>query len=128
MKVLREFFKSVAKLLARLHEDPGIGRPKATTMAGVARTQIHKLTEIINMIDLDRSGIKKKLEAKIEQHNRFHSGIMGKPEEEYNAKDADIRNYAKYLLQEGSMFEKRDLLTCLKSKIIFQVKRISIEN
>ncbi len=85
---------------------------------------IAQLLVIIDRIDLDRSGIKKKLEAEIERHKKFHSGIMGKSEEEYHAKDADIRNYAKYLLNEGSMFEKRDLLTCLKSKISLKDKKI----
>jgi site-specific DNA recombinase len=87
---------------------------------------INQLTEIIDQIDLDKSGIKKKLEIEIERHKKFHSGIMGKAEEEYRAKDADIRNYAKYLLTDGSIFEKRDLLGCLKSKIILKDKRITI--
>lgn len=78
---------------------------------------INQLTEIINQIDLDKSGIKKKLEVEIERHKKFHSGIMGKLKEEYSVKDADVRNYAKYLLTEGSIFEKRDLLSCLKSKL-----------
>jgi len=90
------------------------------------RVLISQLTEIIDQIDLDRSGIKKKLEAEIERHKKFHSGIMGKTNEEYSAKDADIRNYAKYLLTEGSIFEKRDLLTCLKSQIILRNKMIQI--
>ena len=90
------------------------------------RVLIFQLLEIIDKIDLDRSGIKKKLEAEIERHKKFHSGIMGKAEEEYHAKDADIRNYAKYLLTEGSMFEKRDLLTCLKSKIELEGKKVRI--
>lgn len=88
------------------------------------RVLIFQLLEIIDKIDLDRSGIKKKLEAEIERHKKFHSGIMGKAEETYHAKDADIRNYAKYLLTEGSMFEKRDLLTCLKSKLVLKDKSI----
>ena len=88
------------------------------------RVLIFQLLEIIDKIDLDRSGIKKKLEAEIERYKKFHSGIMGKAEEEYRAKDADIRNYAKYLLTEGTMFEKRDLLTCLKSKISLKDKNI----
>ncbi len=78
---------------------------------------IAQLLELIDGIDLDSSGMKKKLEAEIERHKKFHSGIMGKTEENYSAKDADIRNYAKYLLIDGSIFEKRDLLLCLKSKI-----------
>ena len=88
------------------------------------RVLIAQLLEIIDKIDLDKSGIKKKLEAEIERHKKFHSGIMGKAEQEYQAKDADIRNYAKYLLTEGSMFEKRDLLTCLKSKVALREKKI----
>ena len=51
---------------------------------------------------------------------------MGKPNTEYHVKDADIRNYAKYLLSEGSMFEKRDLLSCLKSKIAIQDKALRL--
>jgi DNA invertase Pin-like site-specific DNA recombinase len=62
----------------------------------------------------------------VQRHKKFHSGIMGKAEETYHAKDADIRNYAKYLLTEGSMFEKRDLLTCLKSKICLENKSVRI--
>lgn len=87
---------------------------------------IDQLLGIVDKIDLDKSGIKKKLEVEIERHKKFHSGIMGKPKEEYSAKDADIRNYAKYLLTEGSVFEKRDLLGCLKSKINLKNKVVSI--
>jgi site-specific DNA recombinase len=92
------------------------------------RVLIFQLLEIIDQIDLDKSGIKKKLELEIERHKKFHSGIMGKAEETYHAEDADIRNYAKYLLNEGSMFEKRDLLMCLKSKLILKEKVISLQD
>ncbi len=85
---------------------------------------IDQLTGVVDRIDLDKSGMKKKLEAEIERHKKFHSGIMGKARQEYYAKDADIRNYAKYLLTEGSMFEKRDLLICLKSKILVKNKTL----
>lgn len=89
------------------------------------RVLLGQLTQMIDQIDLDRSGIKKKLEVEIERHKKFHSGIMGKAQEEYRAKDTDIRNYAKYLLTEGSIFEKRDLLGCLKSNIILKDKTLS---
>jgi hypothetical protein len=49
---------------------------------------------------------------------------MGKNDEDYKVKDVDIRNYAKYLLTEGSIFEKRDLLTCLKSKLSIIEKKL----
>lgn len=86
---------------------------------------ISQLTNIIDRIDLDRSGIKKKLEAEIERHKKFHSGIMGKVDENYSVKDTDVRNYAKYILAEGSIFEKRDLLGCVKSHLHLKNKTLS---
>lgn len=85
---------------------------------------IDQFTVVLDEIDLDRSGIKRKLEAEIERHKRFHSGIMGRPDIEYRTKDIDVRNYTKYLLKEGSIFEKRDLLGCLKSEIMLKNKAI----
>lgn len=77
---------------------------------------------MMDQINLDRSGIRKKLEFEIERHKKFHSNIMGRPEEEYKARDVDIRNYAKYVLKEGSIYEKRDLLSCIKGKIAIKEK------
>jgi hypothetical protein len=39
-------------------------------------------------------------------------------------KEIDIRDYAKYVLMEGINIEKRELLSCLKSKIILQNNQI----
>ena len=78
----------------------------------------------MNEIDLDQSGLRKKLQHEIERYKKFSVEILGGKKEDYSAKDVDIRNYAKYLLTEGSMFEKRDLLTCLKSKIYLKAKHI----
>lgn len=50
--------------------------------------------------------------------------LWGRKMRYMKAKDVDIRNYAKYLLTEGTIFEKRDLLGCLKSKIILENKLI----
>lgn len=90
------------------------------------RQLLTQLLELIDRIDLDASGLKKKLGEEIERHKKFHSHIMGKKEEEYRAKDVDIRNYAKYILSEGSIFEKRDFLSCLKSKIQLTNKKVLI--
>lgn len=92
------------------------------------RELIKQLTDIIELIDLDEYGIKAKLKNEIERHKRFHTKIMGKNDEDYRVKDADIRNYAKYLLEEGSIFEKRDLLSCVKNKTSLKNKRVVLSN
>ncbi len=43
-------------------------------------------------------------------------------------KDIDIRNYAKFILQEGTFDEKREFLRCLKSEIVLNNKRISLKS
>jgi DNA invertase Pin-like site-specific DNA recombinase len=92
------------------------------------RVLIAQLAELMDNIDLDKSGIRRSLEAEIERHKKFHSNIMGKPQEEYSAKDVDIRNYAKYLLSEGTVFEKRTLLGSIKSKAFIRNKTVILED
>lgn len=47
--------------------------------------------------------------------------------EKIEVKDVDIRNYAKYVLKESSNFEKRELLGCLKNKILLNDKKVRIK-
>ena len=42
--------------------------------------------------------------------------------------DIDIKNYAKYILMEGKDIEKRELLSCFKSKIMLKNKIVSLNN
>jgi hypothetical protein len=46
---------------------------------------------------------------------------------EKNDIDIDIRNYAKYLLKQGTIIEKRELLSCFKSRLILKDKKITVE-
>ncbi len=42
-------------------------------------------------------------------------------------KDIDIKNYAKWILQEGSTIEKREFLGCLNTKITLSGKIVSVQ-
>jgi hypothetical protein len=78
---------------------------------------IEQLASVMDKVDLDEIGIKDKIKAEIERHKKFQSGLLGEKSKKISAADIDIRNYAKHLLREGTMWEKRELLTCLKSRI-----------
>ena len=41
--------------------------------------------------------------------------------------EVDTKNYVKYLLAEGTIYEKRELLSLLKSKLTLKDKKISLE-
>jgi hypothetical protein len=49
--------------------------------------------------------------------------MLGK-KENIKVADLEIRNYAKYILKEGTNAEKRELLGCFKSKISLKEKII----
>ena len=86
---------------------------------------IKQFEQIIDAIDVDEIGIKEKIKAEVERFKKFQQVVLG-VKEKVAVGDIDIRNYAKYLLREGSDVEKRELLSCMKSKIVLQEKKISL--
>lgn len=53
---------------------------------------------------------------------------MGMSEaEEAKEKKPDLRSYVKYLLRQGTMQEKRDLMQSFKSRLVLMNKRIILE-
>ncbi len=80
---------------------------------------------LMENIDLDEIGIKEKIATEVERVKKFQRVILG-TREKIEVKDIDIRNYAKYVLREAPDLEKRELLGCLRSKILLKSKVISL--
>jgi len=77
----------------------------------------------VDKIDLDDLGVKTKIEQEISRFNKFRMGVLGQ-KNQIRTTEVDIRNYAKYLLREGTIYEKRELLSFLKSKLLLKDKKI----
>ena len=88
---------------------------------------IEQLAGLMDKIELNEIGMKEKIKAEIERHKKFQSGLLGIKETKIKIADVDIRNYAKYILRDGTITEKRELLMCLKSKILMSNKQTRIE-
>lgn len=87
----------------------------------------NQLLGILDTIKLDRTGLREKLENEVARYRKFRSGVLGETAKQIEgSKDFDVRNYAKYILKEGSLFEKRDLLSCLRSKLVLKDKKVSL--
>lgn len=89
---------------------------------------IKQLEGIIDEVNLDELGIRKKMEEEIGRYEKFKFGVLGIKNDDEKQKEIDIKNYAKYILKEGKIYEKRELLACLKSKLILKNKIITIIN
>jgi len=83
---------------------------------------INELVGLMDKIDLDELGVKSKVEQEMARLNRFKA-MLGEKERNGNI-DVSPRDYAKYLLREGTLVEKRELLYFLKSKLLLKDKKI----
>ncbi len=87
---------------------------------------IKQLVGLIDYVDIDKLGIKKKLELEVARFNKFQGLIQSQTPQSLTAPKLDAKAYAKYLLQEGSMEEKRDLLLFFKSKLRVLNKQVTL--
>lgn len=84
---------------------------------------IGQFEALMDKIDLDETGIKTKLRSEIERMKKFQKALGGNSEK-IEVKDIDIRNYAKHLLREGTIFEKRELLSCFRNQMLLKDREI----
>lgn len=88
---------------------------------------IAELIKLLDQISINELGMRHKLEDEIKRFNHFQKVVLGSDgKQEAVEADVNIRTYAKYLLREGSITEKRELLGNLKSRLIYKDKVISL--
>lgn len=87
---------------------------------------IEQLTNLMDEVHLDEIGMKEKIRVEVEKTKKFNMSVLGVKNEKIKVSDIDIRNYAKYVLRDGGLVEKRELLECLRSKILLSNKVIKI--
>jgi site-specific DNA recombinase len=87
---------------------------------------IEQLVKIMDDIDLNRITMRQKFEAEVERMRKFQRSFAGASGIEPD-KEIDLRGYAKYLLKEGSVTEKRELLLCIKSRLVLSQKILTLE-
>lgn len=76
-------------------------------------------------VDVNEIGMRHKFEEEVARYNKLQkivNGRSGKALVEEN--EVNIRQYAKYLLKEGSVSDKRELLANLRSRLNYKDKRL----
>ncbi|OHB23794.1 MAG: hypothetical protein A3J67_02910 [Parcubacteria group bacterium RIFCSPHIGHO2_02_FULL_48_10b] len=88
---------------------------------------IEQITKILDTLDINELGVKEKFKDEITRYNKFRRIALGKSREKNTEGDEfDAKSYAVYLLTEGSITEKRELLSNLKSRLILRDKAITL--
>lgn len=87
---------------------------------------LKQFEELIDTINLNEIEVKEKIQSEIRRFSKMQKFFLGTTEK-VKIPDIDIRGYAKYVLREGSNEEKREILSCLKSRIYLAEKKISLD-
>ncbi len=87
-----------------------------------------QLAEILDTVSLDEIGMKDRIRNEIQAHNEFQESVLGREvREKVRIKEIDIRNYAKHILRKRSVYEKREVLSHLRSKLVLKEKRLYLQ-
>ena len=90
---------------------------------------IKQLSDLMDELIIDGSEIQKKIELEIKRYEKFRYGVLGiKKSQEKMNEQLDSKKYAKYILSQGTIEEKRDLLSHLKDKLILKNGKMNILN
>lgn len=88
---------------------------------------VEQLLEVIDKIDINTIGIKDKLQNEIEKYSDFRSRVLKMTDtEKIKQSNLDLRGYMKYILEKGSISEKRELMQSFTSKLILINKKVII--
>ena len=76
---------------------------------------------------MNELGIKQKFKDEIARYNKFRKIALGKSREQNTELEIfNAKSYAVYILTEGAITEKRELLSNLKSKLMLKNRVISL--
>jgi len=88
---------------------------------------IEQIIKILDTLDISELGVRNKFKDEISRYNKFRRIALGKSREKApEAEEFDTKSYAVYLLTEGTITEKRELLSNLKSRLTLKDRIISI--
>lgn len=88
---------------------------------------ISQLIEIIGRMDMNETSIRKKFDGEMRRIGKFQKTFLGQKRVGCNDIKFDPRSYATYVLQEGGVEEKRELLGMLKNKLVLANKIVKID-
>jgi len=89
---------------------------------------IRQLIAIIGELEIDEGIIKKKFNEEYKRMAKFQKAFLNVHDNGSLEKDFDAKQYASHVLNTGTIEEKRELLGCVKNKLILNQKVISIQN
>lgn len=86
---------------------------------------VEQLIKLVGKMDFNESDIRKRFDEETKRHTKFQRSFLGVHKKEREERFNPAK-YAAYVLREGSPGERRELLGCLKNKLILTDRTIKI--
>jgi site-specific DNA recombinase len=88
---------------------------------------INKLLDMIDKIDMNELGLKVRLEDEVARYSKFQNMMGMINSTKVKTKTLNTRTFVKYVLKEGSIVEKRELLANMKSRLVITNKELTLQ-
>jgi hypothetical protein len=81
---------------------------------------------LVDKVEVNELTLKKQIVAEVTRYKKFEFFLLGQ-DFTFEVGDIDIRRCIMFLLKNGSIEEKREIVKCFKSLILLKEKQISLE-
>jgi DNA invertase Pin-like site-specific DNA recombinase len=86
---------------------------------------IKQFQKLIEDVKISEKSMRNKIKEEVSRIKKFNQLLLG-IEQDISVSSIDIQNYAKFILKEGSIDEKRELLGCLNGRIVLRDKELGL--
>ncbi len=86
---------------------------------------IEALLEMIDTLKLDQVKLTAKLNLEIQKFKKLQAMFLGIRKAD-SIEPIDLKDYAKFVLKEGTVLEQRSVLECIINGLVLQNKRIKL--
>ena len=88
---------------------------------------ISQLQDLVDTVRLKENKILRKLKKEVTRFKKFQMALSGKSTD-FKVSEKDVLNYMKFVLKDGEIEEKRDLLESLDNDFMIKNKKVYIKS
>ena len=81
---------------------------------------------MINTISINKVKLTAKLDSEIQKFKKLQAIFLGKMKTE-KIESVDLKDYAKFVLKDGSVLEQRSVLECISSELVLKNGKINLQ-
>jgi site-specific DNA recombinase len=87
---------------------------------------IKQLSKLVDGISFCESDVMKKIQLEVTRYKKFQHSLL-QINHPIDVSEIDAKTYIKFLLKEGTMQEKREIINCFSRKVLFSNKQLTLE-